>query len=334
MITQKRITFVSILQIIGPLFVILGHSVNGIECTGFWYVFSKQWIYLFYMPLFFMLSGYLLSARDWLHGRSYGSFVKGKFLRLLVPYLVWNAAFFFPKLLAQTFLSDSVTLSLASVVTAFLYPRQNIWGHTWFLFGIFLVYLGTPLWKKLFDGATWKKVLTIVVSFGLYVLPIGTQLLCLNDLHKDLLFFFIGCWLGTLEEEKLHQLFSKTRLISCFFSIAASVVFIKWYEVLLPFRFIPCLLILWTLFSCAATCKELSPFLTWLSKHSFGIYIMHWPIMLITRIVFYQLLHLGGTISSILMVLAGCAVPVLVLRLLDRLPNNIFKKTANLLIGG
>lgn len=59
--TKPLLSYIAFLQLIGPIFVILRHSLNGFDVhSGWWYVCTKEWIYLFHMLLFFMISGYLL----------------------------------------------------------------------------------------------------------------------------------------------------------------------------------------------------------------------------------------------------------------------------------
>lgn len=48
---RSRLFYISFLQVIGPLLVILGHSTNGMPQNDILQVF-KSWIYTFHMPLF------------------------------------------------------------------------------------------------------------------------------------------------------------------------------------------------------------------------------------------------------------------------------------------
>lgn len=50
---HERYPCISFLQVLGPILVILGHSANGLTVSAGWYAFTKEWIYLFHMPLFF-----------------------------------------------------------------------------------------------------------------------------------------------------------------------------------------------------------------------------------------------------------------------------------------
>ena len=319
-IKKKEIQYISFLQFIGPIFVILGHSLNGMQIeTGPWWVFTKDWIYIFHMPLFFMISGYLLSHSGYMKGSSYGDFIKKKFFRLIVPYLFWNILFFVPKLLLQSFLADSVEVSASYILKIYLSPRQNIWGHTWFLVGLFLVYLLTPLWEKLYAILKGNKVICIfVVGIVLYILPIETEFLCLNDLHKDLLFFWMGCSLGVLPYERLSKIVKDQLLLLGVLSTAASTIALLLDDIAW-FNFIPCACILLFLLSIGMNLEGRLDGISAMARNSFGIYIMHWPVMLCCRVLLYQILGLNRVITIIIMILLGFLVPNAVVWILRRI---------------
>lgn len=317
---KKEIQYISFLQFIGPIFVILGHSLNGMSIeTGPWWMLTKDWIYIFHMPLFFMVSGYLLSHSDWMKGNSYGNFIKKKFLRLIVPYLFWNILFFVPKLLLQSFLADSVEMSASYIIRIYLSPRQNIWGHTWFLVGLFLVYLLTPLWEKLFTIFKGKNVIWIfAIGTFLYILPIGTEFLCLNDLHKDLLFFWLGCNLGMLPYERLSKMVKDRCALLGVLSVVTSAAALL-VDDITWFNFIPCTCILLFLLSIGMNLEGKLGGIFALARNSFGIYIMHWPVMLCCRVLLYQILGLNRVLTIIIMVILGYLVPNVVVWMLRKI---------------
>ena len=331
---DKKITYISLLQIIGPLFVVLGHSLNGLEATGAWYIFSKEWIYIFHMPLFFLVSGYLLSFKGYLGKRTYGQFILGKFKRLLIPYLVWNLLFWMPKFFAQNYISDGASLNMVDALKAFVFPRQNVWGHTWFLMGLFIVYLATPLFQKIFQAKkAWISTSAVIVCIVLYVLPINTEFLALSDLHKDLLFFVIGCLWGQTEADTFIAKMKRFRIWFIIVAICFSALALIWFEQTKPLHFIPCLFILLAFLSVFISIKNLPAFWENLASYSFGIYIMHWPIMIVVRIILHQILNVGVPITAIAMSVLGYIIPILVIMAIRALPFEKLKKPLKYLLG-
>lgn len=332
--SDKKISYIGFMQIIGPIFVVLGHSLNGFESRGVWYVFSKEWIYLFHMPLFFLVSGYLLSFKGYLGKRSYSQFVFAKFKRLLIPYLVWNLLFWIPKFFAQNYISDSAPLNMAEVLKAFLFPRQNVWGHTWFLMGLFTVYLSAPLFQKIFQAKRlWISIGAIIVCIVLYILPIDTEFFALSDLHKDLLFFVIGCLLGQIETDTFAKRMKDYRIFFFIGAIVFSTLSLVWFEQTKPLHFIPCAFILLAFLSVFVSIKNLPVFLEKLSSYSFSIYITHWPVMITVRIVLYQILNCGVLLTAVSMSVLGYIIPILVIIMIRKLPLKRFKEPLKYLLG-
>ena len=70
------------------------------------------------MPLFFLISGYLFSYYGGFeHKGGFFLTMKGKFLRLMVPYLIWNALFLVPKIVFADYSVDQIgALSLENLV--------------------------------------------------------------------------------------------------------------------------------------------------------------------------------------------------------------------------
>ena len=336
MTEKKNIGFISFLQVIGPIMVVLGHSLNGLSVSHSnpWYIFSKDWIYYFHMPLFFMISGYLLAVKSWMGNKSYWQFVKSKFLRLMVPYLVWNIAFCIPKIFLNEFLGDA-PVDFWSMVKAFVFPRENIWGHTWYLMAAFIIYLMTPFWKKLFTSGKAVAICAIVVGVVLYGLPINTFFLCLNDLHRDLLFFFMGCFLGSnVTEEFFNRMFKgKKVFVYAGIMVAVSAVFLFLVDKdAIYLQFIPCFVILWTLISIGVNvnCNNV---VLYLSKNSFAIYIMHWPIMIGVRIVLHQTLNLPIAVTAVAMSVLGYAIPLVVVFVVRKIKQRHISTACKYLLG-
>lgn len=328
-----RLNYISLFQIIGPILVILGHSLNGIDITsGIWYSLTKEWIYIFHMPLFFMISGYLLSFRGFEGTKGYLGFIKQKFNRLLLPYLIWNIIGFVPKLFMQHITPDTVELSVFQIVKCLFYPRQTIWGHTWFLVALFLLYAITPFWKKIFySKKIYPKVIVMILSTILYCLPIRTEFLCISDLHKDILFFALGCYLGSCPVENLKTLFGRKRFVLTLLSFVLSVIFVVFWQPLYYLQFIPCTLILITILAYGLNITNTPSFWEKLSLNSFCIYILHWPVMIVARTICFGF-NINNVITAIIMTLSGFIIPNLIIYISKKLRLNKIK-LINVLLG-
>lgn len=328
---KKNIYYISWLQVIGPILVVLGHSLNGIENYGAWYIFSKQFIYIFHMPLFFFISGYLLSHNGWLKENTYKEFLSKKALRLLLPYFFWNILMLLPKLMIESFLTESTPTDIFLIFKAFLFPRQNVLGHTWFLAALFIVFVFTPVWKKLLSCRSIQIYCTIFVGVLLYCLPLNSEFLCISDLHKDLLFFMIGIYAGNFSEDVFLKFINKTRCVWIISAIILTYLFLKYYYELSTLRFIPCLCIIIGILSVVTLLKNID--IKRVANYSFGIYILHWPIMLAIRIYLYQILKFNTSVCIAIMSISGWLVPILVIEVLRRILPQKFYKPFRYLMG-
>ena len=142
--SSKRIESVDVAKGIAIICMVIGHihffNTAGADVT-------ERWIYQFHMPLFFVIAGYFLSTKH-----PIDEFVKGKALRLLVPYLVinlmllvvnavvwtWHDGNAWPLLLAQP---KDVLLALLYGTGSWIVPTPADIapiGATWFLLAMFI----------------------------------------------------------------------------------------------------------------------------------------------------------------------------------------------------
>lgn len=139
-----RMHEIDILYALGTVLAILGHSH-----PNDWTIFPGNWvafIYLFHMPLFFLIAGLLLAASKSMEELSYGQWIWKKALRLLVPYFVLSLLPLIPKYVLEH--RGLAGLTPKYVFTVLFMPRQNVWGHFWFLPVLFLLYGIFGLLKK------------------------------------------------------------------------------------------------------------------------------------------------------------------------------------------
>lgn len=130
--TTKRITYIDMAKGIGILLVVFGHSSFPSPAVN-------QWISSFHMPLFFLLSGMLLSHTG-AHEKPLGTTLKKKARTILIPYLFFSifSILFSAVLDTATF---ATYLPNALLQTVVLYGISVLWflpalffGETIFLF--------------------------------------------------------------------------------------------------------------------------------------------------------------------------------------------------------
>lgn len=315
MIKHNKIPFISFLQFIGPIFVIIGHSSNLLvdEKTAYW-LFSKTWIYSFHMPLFFFVSGYLFKHNGGIRDGIL-NFVIKKFKRLIIPYIIWNAMFFVPKFLFAEYTVDQVQFSIPYLIKVFFSPRENILGHTWFLFALFEVFLCSILLIRV--KSKCLKVLVSVFLLVLRFIPINTTVLALSDLRQELIWFWCGMILGELD---LNIFMGAIKQHKKFFMSSTAIVSVL-YLIIKPANIYVsttlCPLVIATLISFSPDCSDK---IDWLSSRSFSIYLLHWPVMYAIRTLMIQYTQNPYFVVPVLLA-SGYLIPVAIVYFIGKIPK-------------
>lgn len=193
-VLQKREYWVDFLKGFAIVLVVLGHCDLPAALI--------HTVYLFHMPLFFMISGYLDNSHK---ENSLWAVVKKKAPRLLWPYLTYGVIVILWKTLTNIGAEGNFTTLLLKRITAFVYGNQ-IWennydyiGTLWFLVGLFCVICISWLMHRI----KAKKIQCIVAGvlslsgayFSKLLLRWGIRLpWCLDVALVAILFYELGLW--------------------------------------------------------------------------------------------------------------------------------------------
>ena len=304
---NNRIAFISFLQFVGVISVIFGHSMNSIPVPTI-FTDIKAWIYTYHMPLFFFISAFLFSYKGG-YDQGYSSVLLKRFWRLIVPYLIWNALFIVPKILFKDFIYDEVELSFRYFFRIMLRPRDNILGHTWFLFALFEMYLIAIF----LDKAKRIKTLWIPVIMLLAVLNafgVKNRWLAVGDLMMNGVFFWCGLLAGSIPIDSLKKSLKDKYLTAAtvFVTVFTTLVWVFLRDMaintlVLGFSVLILAMILQVKLQLGGGLIE------FVSRNSFPIYIMHWPVIMISRLLFYQKLNLPPTAAMAINAVLGFFIP-------------------------
>lgn len=154
---KEKILVYEWLRLFATIFVVIGHC-SFIQFGGVGYnlpqnlspIYSSSafkflryfsdWVYCFHMPLFFILSGAVLSLKPI---PSFDAFCKSKAKRLLVPYFVYGLCFMLPiKYFANFYTKQTIYDAIR------LFFINDNGGHLWFLFALFWCMLAFVFIKK------------------------------------------------------------------------------------------------------------------------------------------------------------------------------------------
>lgn len=171
--------------------VVFGHLVarEGPMGVG-WYEPLRQAVYLFHMPFFLFLSGYAAGLSGAVDARDWGSLVRRRAARLLVPFAAFGLLILAGKLALGSVLAvDNLPASPWAGLRALAWDTGNSPATSvWYLLALFVFSVATPPLRRLGGLRALLGVAT-----ALYALPVP-PLLYLDRVCGYFLFFAIGVW--------------------------------------------------------------------------------------------------------------------------------------------
>ena len=132
------------------------------------------------MPLFFMIAGFCWSCKD------YKTYLRKKFLRLAVPYVVFNLIDMLPRYLLSSLVRRPKPIS-ESIVNMLLYG-----GEFWFIYALFIIFMMYPLLVKLMKYDRLRMSIAAFILLGLSLHGVNIKLFLINAIAYYLFFFHLG----------------------------------------------------------------------------------------------------------------------------------------------
>ncbi len=128
---EKRINYIDISRAFAILVIILGHSIVHSEHCKLIYKF----LYSFNIVYFFVISGYVFSLKE-----SFLSFMKKKFVKIMIPYFIWATLYLIPYILIGNQVEQN--FSILNKIFKIIYGNGNMLAlkqntSLWFLPALF-----------------------------------------------------------------------------------------------------------------------------------------------------------------------------------------------------
>lgn len=157
----------ALMSLWGVILVVLGHSGFEEPFIAEKLRWLDTWIYMFHMPLFFFISGYLYSFTNKNFDEiDVKKFLKKKFIRLYVPYIVLGLIVFCIKFCMSGFMGISRSYSLQDFLMMFIAPRwpNSTMGYLWFIGTMFFMFIVIAILGKLRINLRTLSVSIIIVA--------------------------------------------------------------------------------------------------------------------------------------------------------------------------
>lgn len=308
---RRNISEISWLYTFGVLLTIFGHSHSND-----WTTFPSRpidFIYSFHMPLFFCISGYLFAKSHSLEKNGFSKWIGDKSKRLLIPYFVISAISFIPKTLLEKGSLNGI--GFEELLQCFFAPRNNVWGHFWFLPVIFIFYLVFGLWKSFFyNSVKYKKFAAVgmlAVTLALHFIKTDIMWLSFSDLCKFAVYFVIGfsaCEVIKVKKLRKAGLIAGT-LVLVFVSV---ILFLNFRHNALVMFIESILMLVACLFLSQLLAEKNLKCVDFLNENVFTFYIWSWPFQAVAEKL---LTHFSAEwyVYTIVMFFIGAIAPCVII---------------------
>ena len=173
------------MKAIGMYLIVYGHFTS----------YGHKFIYIFSVPLFFVISGFLFK-----HEISLGKFLKKNFYNLIVPMLIMVVIVQIRNKLPLVLKGTFEFSQIGQIVTGILIGNQKIIGACWFIYTLFVVKFILCIFR---DNKYVRLILFVLFSVGSIILS-HYGIFVQNAIVNVLLsypFFYIGLILRKFKTE-------------------------------------------------------------------------------------------------------------------------------------
>lgn len=181
---SMRYETIDIARGVAIVLVVIGHYWGEGDMPCFFEV-AKDVIYMFHMPLFIFVSGFLAVA-TWKAGTDYTGFETKKFRRLMIPYAVASVIILLIKLGMQSFMAVDHPVGVSDFRAIMWSPAAG--SFLWFLWALWWMMVVFPF----FNSPRKRLVLLAISILTTCIYPQITEIMCLSQTARYLIFFVAG----------------------------------------------------------------------------------------------------------------------------------------------
>lgn len=320
--SKKRIEWVDYLKAFACFLVILGHLIQSLQKAGIDNYdnitsFINWFIYLFHMPLFMCMSGFLFcKTKKEFNPKNYGKFVLKKSINLAVPYFTFYLIYLGLNILFSSSVND------AKGKEELLGIFNNPMPPYWFLYALLSIFIVIPLIEKIFNNNRYLT-LTLLIILKIISVFFLTPVYFINSIMTYGIYFYIGCFIKEKWEMPKYLCALETALY-----LIASILIYKFNDSINKYlmSFIKIgfavfgILILVQIFQHIKKSKILDTF----KKYTFQIFVLHTIFAAGIRIVLLKLGVTNYIVHFAVGILFSIYVPVLISIISERIKYTDF----------
>lgn len=321
----KREKWIDYTKLFACFLVVLGHLLQGLKKANIcWnenlYYYINSLIYIFHMPLFMCLSGYLYAKTTRItNKKEYFIFVKKKFMAFSIPYVV----FYFTYVILNIICANNTNSKMGyeEICNIFVKPIAPFW----FLYALFFIFITVPIIEKICKD---KKEIVFFIFVFLHIMNLflNTNIYAIDIVFEYGVYFYLGK-IFCLKDNKKIISFKYIIINICIFNILS--LYYSYIgknlnisnEIMGILKFL--LAIYGSLLSMSFFIQTESKLnncveIKFLSEYTFPIYLMHTMFSACTRILLLKMKIYNFEIHFATGLFMGIVGPIIASKLLEK----------------
>lgn len=317
---KKRIVWIDYLKVFACILVVIGHLIQSLQKSSIDNYdnitsFINWFIYLFHMPLFFAVSGYLYEMnKKQFSWKQYKNFVIKKIINLGVPYIVFYLLYVIINMIFAS--SVNTPKGIKEIIGIINNPMPPYW----FLYALLSIFIFIPLLEKALKEN--KKVIFIVlIALKIISIFINTKIYLIDSFFENAIYFYLGCIIKdtiiTLKNENIKSILRNIILIIMYILVA--IVYYIYYNTIsyymealinIVFALIGTLICI-NIFRNIEKCKIFD----YLKDYTFQIYLLHTIFAAGFRIILFKIGINNYWIHFIIGFFASIEIPIIIAKI-------------------
>ena len=309
---KERILWVDYVKAFACFLVVLGHLLQSLQKSNIDNYaqiteFINWFIYLFHMPLFMCMSGFLYcKSKKEFTWKNYKKFEKKKIINLLVPYITFYLLF----IAINVMFSGSVNnkKGIDDVLNIFNNPMSPYW----FLYALLSIFLIIPITEKIFKNNE-KKTFAFLVILKILTIFCDTKIYIIDSFMENAIYFYFGVFINSEKSNNRKNIINRVLLIAMY--ITCSIVYYNYINEMnkIAKAIINIIFALFGTYISVINFKNIEKniILDTFKKYTFEIYLTHTIFAAGVRIIFLKLGITNYVLHFILGMFASIYIPVM-----------------------
>ncbi len=314
---RPKFTEVDIARGIGVFCVILGHALKQTEQHNAVFDGLLTFLYSFHVPLLFMLSGFVaVKILSFTGFEPRLGYIRSRIIRLLIPYIFISILYTPIKIVLSRYAIKPFRLSSLKYLLIGESPDVSLWF-------LYVLFLGSVICALILTEKTFPLLLAGSLILAIAAYAAGWTF----RFPMYFIYFVAGIGLRKYYDRFRNMLRSPgTILLSLVLFAAGNLLihFRHWDLMTIVTAFTGTVLVLW-ISGKLAQLKDASGRLAGPSRaaqiygeYSMDNYILSEPIMTFVKLVFWNILHTGYIVTTIVCFVISAALPIPVSKLIVR----------------